>query len=210
MATQTTRSMISETSICNQALSWLGASQIESLEEPNSAAEYCRNNYPFIRDAVLEEHFWSFAVARHVSTAADQPTSPSWGTGLYIHAVPLDWLQVFRVYDGPYGDQYPQWTREGTDILADVATVYMYGIKRIVDTGKFSSLFVQALAARLAAELALPLTGKSSLQERMWVLYERKLEDAAARDGMQGRNEVIEQRTLIDARFNDGAAIGAR
>ena len=55
MATQTTKSMVSEVSICNQALRWLGQNKIQSLDEKTASAEWMADNYPFIRDAVLEE-----------------------------------------------------------------------------------------------------------------------------------------------------------
>jgi hypothetical protein len=197
MATQTNRSMISETSICNQALSWLGAEQIESLEDPSAAAEYCRNNYPFIRDAVLEERMWSFALARYTSVTADRP---EWGDNLYSHEVPLDWLQVFRVYDSVSADEQAEWSREGLNIISPCSTLYMWGVKRITDTGKFSTMFVQCVAARMAAELAAPLAQDRTLQADMWTLYGEKLAAAAARDGQQGRNEVVSQSKLTGAR----------
>jgi hypothetical protein len=210
MATQTSRSMISETSICNQALSWIGGSPIESLEDPIQAGRFCKANYPFLRDAVIEARFWSFARVRHVSTVADKPVSPSWGNQ-FLHSVPVDWLQVFYVYDDPHADrQIEGWTREGLTVYADYGTVYMAGVQRITDTGKFSNLFVQCLAARLAADLAMPIAGDRALQRDMWNLYEVKMAEAAARDGAQGRNQRIRSSTLVDARYNTGRRIGPR
>jgi hypothetical protein len=203
MATQTNRSMISETSICNQALSWIGGNQIDSLEEPSTEATWCRNNYPFLRDAVLEERQWTFATVRAISEVAE---TPIWGTGLYAHPVPLDWLGVFRVYRDQNGNR-ANWHREGRDVIADAAKVYMWGTLRVTDTGFFTTMFVQALAARIAADLAIAFSQSRQLQADMWALYERKLDDAAARDGQQGRNEVIEQTVLTSARINDGSRL---
>lgn len=195
MATQSVRSMISETSICNQALSWLGAREITSLEDPSTEAEYCRNNYPFLRDAVLEERMWTFATERATSTVADLD---DWGI-LYKHPIPLDWMAVYRVYSDVNGTN-SDWSREGRYILAPETTVYMWGLKRITDTGQMSTMFVEALAARLAADLAIPLTENRQLQVDMWNLYQQKLKEAAARDGMQGRNERVRDGGLITSR----------
>ena len=195
MATQSVRSMISETSICNQALSWLGATPITSIEEASTEAEYCRNNYPFVRDAVLEERHWSFAYDRATSTVADQP---AWGD-LYEHPVPLDWMYVHEVYTDTYGTP-SEWIKEGRYVLAPETTVYMRGIKRVTDTGQFTTLFVQAVAARLAADLAIPLTENRQLQADMWALYNDKLKEAAARDAQQGRNSKVRTGSLLSTR----------
>lgn len=205
MATQTTRPMISETSICNQALSWIGGGQIESLEEPSRTAEMCKNNYPFLRDAVLEERMWTFAKVRKSSLVGDLNEDD-----LYIHAQPLDWLKVFRVYDNSTGSnahvasnrERPQvyWEKEGRNILTPCANIRMHGIIRITDTGKFTNMFVQTLAARIAAELAMPLTQSTTNRDAMWSLYNMKLDEAAARDGMQGRNEKLRPGSLTTVR----------
>lgn len=190
MATQSTRSMISETSICNQALSWLGASRITSIDDSSTYAEYCRDNYPFIRDSVLEERMWSFALDRETSIVSNKD---EWDIS-YMHPVPQEWLQVFRVYNDiscePFTDS-PNWRKEGRFVLAEDATVYMWGIKRVTDTGLFTNMFVQAVAARLAADLAIPITENRQLQSDMWNLYERKLSEAGTRDGQQGLQEKI-------------------
>ena len=196
MAKQTNQSMISETSICNQALSWLGQTRITSLEDPGTTAEWCRDNYPFIRDAVLEERMWTFAQAREVSTVSEK--SP-WGDR-YQHPIPLGWLAVYRVFRDEHGQKSCEWSREGRFILTRESTVYLWGLQRIVDTGAFTSLFSQAVAARLAAEMAIPITENPKMQADMWALYQAKLADAATRDGQQGANERIRSNSLINAR----------
>ena len=72
MATQLNKSMVSELSIANQALGYLGANPIVSFDEPSTSAELMRDNYPFIRDAVMTEVAWTFAVVRATSTTADR------------------------------------------------------------------------------------------------------------------------------------------
>ena len=128
MATQEVRSMVSETSICNQALSWVGHGRITSLEDPSTTGEWCRDNYPFIRDSVLEERMWTFATVRTKKTSNDLD---DWDQ-MYKFAVPLDWLSVFRVFrDVSNENRYRTsegWRREGRYILANDPTIYMWGI----------------------------------------------------------------------------------
>ena len=207
MATQEVRSMVSETSICNQALSWLAVDPIISLEDDSPTAQWCRLNYPFIRDSVLEERMWTFATVRDSSTVADLD---AW-EGQYVHPMPVSWLQIFRVYrDVRQSRLVPDegWRMEEGNIVSRWPTVYFWGIKRVTDTGKFSSLFVQALAARIAADAAVPFTENRQLQVDMWALYGDKLREAAARDGQQGGNDFITQRTLTNARLGGGYISG--
>jgi hypothetical protein len=209
MATQDARSMVSETSICNQALLWLGSEPITSLDQNNSRAVWMKNNYPFIRDAVMEERMWTFARARGVSTVEDRD---AWDI-MYVHPKPENWLSVFNVYRTNGGRAFmtepvidlpidTTWRLEQNNILSKYGTIYFAGNLRVTDTGQFSALFVQALAARLAADAAVPLTENRQLQADMWVLYGDKLREAAARDGQQGANDIITQPMLTGSRYS--------
>lgn len=204
MATQANQAMTSEVSICNQALTWVGANPITSLNERSNAAEWCRNNYPFIRDAVIQERTWTFATVRAVSTTADRD---EWDT-TYAHQVPLNWLSVFRVNRRVTlnGQVTPDisWRLEGGKVLSRWDTIYLWGLITITDTGKFPPVFVQALAARLAAEMSVPLAKNRQLQADNWGLYGDKMREAAARDGQQGANDYVTQHKLIDARYSGG------
>jgi hypothetical protein len=197
-------SMVSEVSICNQALLWLGQNIITSFDDESTTAQWCRNNYPFLRDAVLEARTWTFAISRFASTTAN---TPAWGPG-FSHTLPGNWLMVTRVFrDATHTDPNKWrvsegWRLEAGKVIADQGTVYMQGLTRISDTSSFSSLFVQALAARIAADAAIPLTENRQLQVDMWGLYNDKLTEAAARDGQQGTSDVVTQRGLTSARYS--------
>ena len=198
--------MVSEVSICNQALTWLGQSAITSLDDKSTTAEWMRNNYPFIRDAVLEERMWTFATARASSTTLDRD---AWDTA-YAHPAPLNWISVFRVYrnSGIGTLTSIDWRLEDGNILCSESNILLWGLKRVTDTGKFSPLFVQALAARIAADACIPLTENRQLQADMWNLYSVKLGEAAARDGQQGSNEKVVSDTLVLARSRSGSVYG--
>ena len=136
---------------------------------------------------------WTFATARTKSTVTDLD---EWDQ-MFKHVVPREWLSVFRVYTNVSDLRHPiesrGWKRESENILTRESTVYMWGLRRENDTGRYQPLFVQALAARLAAEMAIPLAENRELQRDLWGLYATKLADAAARDGQQGSNEYITQ-----------------
>jgi len=151
--------MASDVSICNQALSWLGGSLITSLDDDINEAKVCKANYADIRDAVLEAHDWTFA------------TPPVNG---YVNAFPLP-PDVLRVMDFNNGED---WRIEGTAIVTNEAAAKIRAVVRITDPNRFSALFVQALAARLAADLAITLTHSMKLQKQYYAIYSDKMNEA--------------------------------
>jgi hypothetical protein len=192
---------VSEVSIANQALTWLGQKPITSFNDRSTTAEWMRNNYPFVRNAVVESRMWTFATVKIISITADLD---AWGLD-YVHPLPTGWMSVFKVYSSvnSNGSRTIDTTfrMEGGNVVSQCSTLYLWGIEYVTDTGKFTPSFAQALAARLAADACMPFTENASLQRDMWGLYNDKLAEAATRDGQQGANEVIQSNTLINARY---------
>ena len=160
-----------------------------------------RNNYQFLRNAVIEEGLWTFATVRYISSSADKD---DWGTD-YIHEVPPDWLTVMRVYKDVSSHNKANWEQaywqlESDGIHSAESMLYLYGVVEVTDTSKFTELFSQALAARIAADAAIPLTENRLLQADMWQLYSQKLDIAFGVDGKQGRMDRNRARSLERAR----------
>jgi hypothetical protein len=180
--------MVSEVSICNQALSILGHEPITSFADQSKASEWCRNNYPFLRDAVIQERMWAFAIFRWSSESAD---FDNWDHA-YVHPIPPGCLHVHRVFCTPYANRVVNdWTIEGNNIITVEPTIYVISTQRVNDTGKFPPMFVQLLATRIAAEASTALTGNPGLMQTLWIKYQSLLKDTASRDGQQGAREVI-------------------
>lgn len=194
----------SEVAICNQALGWLGGELIISLDDNSVEAKLCKANYTNLRDAVLEEREWTFAVKR--LTAAALLESPLYGFDRAFQIPPevLRVLQVSRAGSDVQaggsagGDRHGtgqgretriDWLREGATIVANNAdSIYIRALVRITDTTKFSPAFGQCLAARMAMDLAIPLTNSEKMQRAMAAMYGEKIMLAASSDGMQGRS----------------------
>lgn len=198
--------MTSPVEICNQALSWLGAKRIMSIDDNTDEARLCKANYIPLRDAVLEERTWAFADA---SLALTAPEDHAWGTG-YRYAIPTDVLKIYRVFRDVSNSGNPaqaDWQREGNSIIAaHNGTCYCKATMIIADPNLWSSMFVQAFAARMAADFAIPLTRSKSLQRDMWQLYEAKLLAACSSDSSQGRSMRTNSTELIGARHRSGGA----
>jgi hypothetical protein len=203
---------ISPTRICNIALGWLGASTITSLdiEESSTEWELCNLNYDTIRDAVLEEREWTFAIHRQVLNA--QSDIEGFGNESSF-LIPVDCLRVLTVHDpqilGIGGilsesvhikSQIPEWQIEGTNIIAVAQEINARYLQRIIDPNKYSPGFIQAFAQRIAAEFALTLTESKTVADRMWDLYEFKLGKGTVLDAIQGRSRRVRSTALTRRR----------
>lgn len=178
--------MTSKVSICNQALGWLGGNLITSVRDDTTEAHLCDANYDELRKAVLEEIPWRFAMNRVALTQlADAPV---YG---YSHKflLPSDHIRTIAVVSGSCFLE--DWEQEGNTILCDANTLQISYVKDIVDAGLFSPGFVQALAARMAMDMAIPLTESRSLQDTMAKIYAVKLSSAVTLDSMQGQQEHL-------------------
>lgn len=183
--------MASDVGICNQAVAWLGGSLITALTDNTTEARLCDAIYADVRDAVLEAHDWTFAIVRR-----NLPMSATSPVNGYANAFPIpsDILRITDVNDGE------DWRVEGDSIVTNEAAVKIRAVAQITDPNKFSALFKQALAARLAADLAISLTRSQKLQAQYYNIYEVKLAQAVANDGMQGKSRRITSTWLRSSR----------
>jgi len=201
-------SLSSVVEICNMALGWIGADRITSLDDNSEQAVLCKLNYATSRDTVLESREWTFAVKRFSLTPTGVTPEFNWGNAF---SLPTEILRVISVErESVVGSneltsnfvehEQMNWVREGNEVLSDWDSIKIRAIIRIEDTTLFSPSFVHVLAARLAADLCIPITRSKTLQQQMFALYGAKLDDAAATDGMQGRSKRIRSRYLAARR----------
>lgn len=192
--------MINRVAICNLALGWLGANLITSIEDDTTEGHLCRANYEPVRDAVLEAHNWVFATRwEKLVKLADNGDAP------YASAfqLPVDVLHV--IYCGTI--DYPtKWRREGQVIVTETSECLIQYVFRHENESYYPPLFTQALAARLAADLAIPLVQSRTLQSDMFTLYLQKVKEAASRDNQQGTSRRLRSRWLSRGRSTSGVA----
>lgn len=195
---------VSVVSICNSALNQLGASNITSLTEDSKAARICNQRYEYVRDSVFRAHPWKALTTR--KTLSPDATKPAFEFD-NAFTLPTDpyCLRVLnlRYHDIPY-------RLEGRKILCDEDTVDLIYIARITDTTTYDSLLVETLTAAMAADLAYPIVGSTSLSQNMRAVYEDKLKEArfiSATEGTPGSltSHVdpggIEADTFVRSRF---------
>ena len=195
--------------ICNIALSLLGEDPITSIDDDSNNAKQLKIHYEAARDATLEAHDWTFAIERFLP--AKLTAEPVYGAAA-LFSVPVDILRVIacdnpsNVNDPSYGtvkinaNEQIDWQMEAGNIVCNEEVVYARGVKRITAEGVFSPLFVEAFAAKLAMMLAVNLTASADIQARVTALYDYTIREAKSRDGLQGRNRRIRNRTLLKSR----------
>lgn len=183
--------MPSEVSICNRALRLLRVQPVSALDEPGEAAAWCAQTYPDARDALLAEYPWNFAVRRRALPALAEP--PAWGhaRAFALPEAPEHALRVLAVEGEPAG-RFEPYRIEGRRIVTDqAAPLRILYLAAVEDPALFPPLFVEALAARLAAEGAFHFTGSTSREQQLVELYERKVALARRYDAQEGTGEGL-------------------
>lgn len=200
--------------VVNLGIGWLGKDPIVSLDNPSGKpAERLAAAFAGLRDAVLEDGDWTFAIER-LSLDKDA-VPPAFGfTARFV--LPARVLRVITAEEpaGSAGavDAFAaslygrssglEWQKEGRHVVANssAAKLNVRAVVQVVDSNLWSPGFCAALAARIAAEFAVPFTENRSLQADMWSLYRAKIHEARFNDGRQGRSERLRANALAARR----------
>lgn len=178
------------------ALAKLGKGRITSFSDATESSQLCALMYPILRDEVLMAVPWSFAIRR--STLSLLATTPNHEFA-YEHQLPTNpkCLRLLEIEGERDGYEY---TIEDDKLLSDDSVQKVKYIAQITTTGDFSPMFTSALIARLASELAYPVTGSAAMQEAMFRAYTQILNFAGAIDTQQGSSEIITSNDLTEIR----------
>ena len=191
--------MATEVSICSNALRRLGDDPITSLTDDTERARLCNAFYADARDACLRSHPWNFAITR--ASLAQLSATPVYGFD-YQFALPTDpfCLRVLAMEFEDYVFKVENLSTQGRVLLTDQETAKIIYIARVTDTTLFDSLFVDTLVAKLAADLAYPVTNSLKVQEQMYRLFQLKLSEARSIDGQEGFIDDLVSDTFTDFR----------
>lgn len=188
--------MASVVEIGSNALRLLGADPITDLSDDSERARLVGALWPNVRDTVLRAHPWKFA--RRRATLPKQSVGPLWE---YANAftLPTDpWcLRVLKT-DLDYLDI--PWVVEGRSLVTDADAVKILYTARVEDPGTYDVSFEAAATARLAADLAYPITTSTSIAEGMIKLYALKIVEARFLDSTEGSPTGIRSDDLVSAR----------
>jgi len=184
--------------ICNNALLDLGEDVIMSLGDASKAAGLCNHRWPAVRDAVLRAHPWNCAMAQ--AELAAGTTAPIWKWE-YKYVLPTDFLRIIQIV-GQDGEEISEWEIQSSIILCDEqAPIFISYVRCEKDPKKYDALLSEALSARLAAALAYPLSGSTSLAQAYWQAYQDKLTEARGVDAREGVPESVTPTNWLGAKM---------
>ena len=188
--------MTDQVSIVNQALGLLSGNRITSFGDNSKEAQLATDSYDDLRDAVLEEADWSFALD-FLNIAAD-PVAPNNKYWSAKYQIPSDALRVVSVNGN---DVSKPWKREGEFILTNYGICEAQVVTQITNPNSFSKMFVQGLVYRLAWAWAIPVTKSSKIRDQYKQDYKDLIIEATTVDGMQGTPESTGQGRLVETRI---------
>ena len=175
--------MASVVDMCNSALNLLGASTISALTDDSKNARLCNQRYEPVRNRVFRSHAWN-CLHKRVQLAQNS-TAPVVEYS-YAYALPSDCLRVLSMEEPHFIFKVENVATHGKVLLTDEGTANIMYVARITNTTLFDSMFVDTLTAKLATDLAYPVTNSVQLQTQMQKLYEYKLSEARSVDGQEG------------------------
>lgn len=209
--------MASQIEIINIALGKLGQSnKIPDLNDRSKARDVFAPLWGPTRDLVLAERAWPWATRALALGMTAESAQPGW---VYRYNYPADCITALAMTDADglrtarghgglscFADpvfRSTYWNagawdwelsagEQGTTINTDVREAFMVFIGRVEDTERFPPHFVNALAARLAAEAAPAMIGEVGFNSKRSLLeeYELALTKAGAHAFAQSQNQA--------------------
>jgi len=177
--------MVSPVDLCNLALTSLGQPTVVQIDPPDDnskSARLCAQIYPIMRDEVIRFHPWRRLTKR--TTLAASVVAPDWG---YTTAYPLpaDLITLIDVYVG--GVKLMDWHLEGDDILTNTTDpLQIRYIQTSTNPDDWDPLLRDAVAYRLAVDLAEPLTQDPSKKSFAIAKYEEVMKSAKNASAQEG------------------------
>jgi hypothetical protein len=160
--------------ICNLALARLGDARITSLSDATAQAQYCSLFYAQTLEELQTEFDWQFC--RKLASLTADATSPAFGYARRF-AVPSDFLRLIRLNGIDEDENFSKWEIVDGFIHTDLAApAQIEYIAHVTDAAKFPAVFVEILSAKLATNLAMPLTGSKDLFAQMAEVFSANMQ----------------------------------
>lgn len=183
----------SDVEIVNRSLALLGVSSITSLTDQTESASTSNLLFNDSRAAVFRAHPWNCLTKR--AALPKDIAAPAWGFSNSF-VLPADYLRLLATEE-----PLTAYEVENGFIFSDDDSLNIKYTALVTDVTKYDVLLVDALSARLAADLCQPLLQSSSVMDAMWKMYEMKLKEARFVDAQENSQDVLEADTWIDARL---------
>ena len=179
-----------KTGIANFALGNLGEASIQSLSDNNARARACSSRIDDVITTILRMHVWNCALERKLLTNIGEPIF-GWN---YIYQLPADYIRVVEV------EPVSKYMVEKRNILSNEKTLQLLYVAIPTDINNLDPLLAEAVAMKLAWEIAETLTSKAGLKQEMMQKYIIALQEARSANSKDKTPERRERTTYYDAK----------
>ena len=173
----------SQISLCSQALTKIGASEIRSFSDGTAESDVAKYTYPLVKKRLLAAYPWSFALKTTTLAKLEDGS----------FQLPGDFLRAVKVVPG-LGYKIAS----GAIFIpaSNVEMEYVYD----ADEADFSPMFASTLICHLAAEFALSLLDDANRHILLSRTAAMELREARLQESQQQSPRRIRAFPLINAR----------
>lgn len=201
--------MSTDIEICNLALSLIGEDEISSLAGTDRVSKACNRHLQSAIDWVTIQREWKFATTRASLSAAVGAPEYGWSTAYDLPADHLRTLDVRSTSLEDDAENYTRWTQENGQILTDVSDgIKIKYLRQEPTEANIPSHVVVPIYHELASRLCTVIAQARGLKDDLRKEAEKYIIEAAAVDGMQGRNQKIRSTRLQRVRMSGGFTAG--
>ena len=180
---------ITNTDICNMALSHIAVGGIISMDESSEAAKQCKIHYEHTRRRMLGETVPGFA---------------------YAYAYPEECLKIYYVYEegmAPYKEEHPRDYRIAAitgvrrAVITDVGKAWCSYTADIKTPDMMSEEFIDGFSHLLASNIAMALTGNANLMQTNLQLAQMSVAQAKWESVVEAQRRTRYPDGYVRARF---------
>lgn len=179
---------MTETELCNLALTHIGTATIGLITEQNEQARTCNRLYAHARDALLTVHPWHFAT-KYVALALNAQVTPY--RFEYAYQYPTDCLKARSIYKTIDTADPVVFKRVGNTLWTDEEDAVLIYTRAVTIPNEFSKLFVFALSHFLAGLLVPALIKSDKLQQTLIRAQQNYIFQAIQVNATEGYDNVV-------------------
>lgn len=179
---------MTETEICNLALTHIGTATIGILTEQNEEARTCNRLYAHARDALLTVHPWHFATKYAALSLNAQATPYRFE---YAYQYPTDCLKARSIYKTIDTADPVIFKRVGGNLWTNEEDAVLIYTRAVTAPNEFSELFIFALSHFLAGLLVPTLIKSDKLQKTIFLAQQGYVFQAIQADATEGYDDVV-------------------
>lgn len=152
------------TEIANMALSKIGQYELVNIIEDSQVGRYCRLFLPQVRRHLLREHAWNFATLFAQLPPNTVTNEAPWE---YRYKMPDNYLQLLNAWhDNERCHKIDRFNIAGRSFYVDEPLVWIEYIGDMCNPNGWEPNFTECVILKLAAELAIPITGNAGLRNQ--------------------------------------------